>query len=133
MNDRNLLHLCPELLKIYRDWIMECHAADLAVKVIVTWRSADDQNAAKASGLSNAHAGQSPHNCCDKYGNPASRAFDFAVFDENAAYIKDGTDSRYKQAGEIGEKCGLVWGGRWTHPDYDHLEMANWKALDSAN
>lgn len=133
MPDSNLLHLDPDLFKIYRQWITQCHAAGLAVKVIVTWRSAADQNAVKANNLSNASAGQSPHNCCDAEGDPCSRAFDFAVFDKNAAYIKDGADPRYRHAGVIGERLGLVWGGRWKHPDYDHLEMKNWKTLNSAD
>lgn len=127
MTDNNINDLCPELLAIYRQWMMECIAAGLGVKAIVTWRSSSDQNAAKAKGLSNASAGQSPHNCCDDDGNPFSKAFDFAVF-EDGTYITDGRDDRYTQAGEIGEKLGLTWGGRWSHPDFDHLELKNWKS-----
>lgn len=133
MTDRNILDLCPELLTLYRQWLMECHAAGLAVKAIETWRSHIEQDQAKAKGLSNASAGQSPHNCCKADGSPNSKAFDFAVFDHDASYVKDGTDHRYTLAGEIGEKLGLVWGGRWTlkkngcNPDYDHLQLNNWK------
>lgn len=25
--------------------------------------------------------------------------------------------------GEIGEECGLAWGGRWNTPDYPHFEI----------
>lgn len=128
MTDSNIRHLCPELLKIYQQWLMQCIAAGLGAKAIVTWRSSIDQDTAKASGLSNASAGQSPHNCCDDNGDPFSKAFDFAIF-ENGVYITDGKDDRYTQAGEIGEQLGLVWGGRWKHPDYDHLELANWKDI----
>lgn len=127
MTDNNITDLCPELQNIYKQWLAQCHDAGLAVRAIVTWRSSSDQNTAKANGLSNACAGQSPHNCCDVSGAPASKAFDFAVFD-NAQYIKDGTDPRYKQAGKIGERLGLVWGGSWHKPDYDHLELSNWKS-----
>lgn len=127
MTDSNIADLCPELLTKYREWLIECHAVPIAVKAIVTWRSDIDQNAAKADGLSNAAAGQSPHNCIDGHGLPSSRAFDFAVFDEDAQYITDGTDPRYTKAGEIAESLGLVWGGRWKHPDYDHIELKNWR------
>lgn len=128
MTDNDIHHLCPELLILYREWMMQCNAAGLAVKVIVTWRSAVDQNTAKAKGLSNASAGDSPHNCCDIDGNPASKAFDFAVFDEDGSYVKDGSDARYKQAGEIGKSLGLVWGGDFHSIfDPDHLELANWR------
>ncbi|MFA6509921.1 MAG: M15 family metallopeptidase [Candidatus Peribacteraceae bacterium] len=29
----------------------------------------------------------------------------------------------YFEAGQIGESCGLVWGGRWKSPDFPHFEM----------
>lgn len=130
MTDSNINDLCPDLLTNYREWLIQCHAAPLAVKAIVTWRSSIDQDIAKAKGFSNASAGESPHNCCDSQGHPASKAFDFAIFDEDGRYITDGTDDRYRQAGEIGEGLGLVWGGRWKEPakpDWDHLELKSWK------
>lgn len=127
MTDSNVNDLCPELLAIYREWLMQCHEAGWAVKAIVTWRTASEQDKAKAAGLSNAAAGQSPHNCCNTDGTPASRAFDFAIFDHDASYVTNGSDDRYRQAGEIGEGLGLVWGGRWAHPDWDHFELKNWK------
>lgn len=128
MTDKDIADLCPELQTIYQQWLQKCHDAGLAVKAIVTWRSGADQDAAKVNGLSNANAGQSPHNCCDVSGAPASKAFDFAVFDK-AQYIKDGTDPRYKKAGQIGEGLGLEWGGSWHKPDYDHLQLKDWKAV----
>lgn len=122
MTDSNIRDLCPELQSIYKMWLSQCHDAGLAVRAIVTWRSSADQDAAKAKGLSNASAGQSPHNCCDTDGKPASRAFDFAVFAPN--YITDGADPRYTKAAEIGKELGLVWGGDWhSFKDYDHLEL----------
>jgi len=127
MTDSDVNHLDPILLKIYREWLIECYSVPLATKAIVTWRSSVDQNLAKAKHLSNAAAGQSPHNYVDAQGNPASRAFDFAIFDDDGKYITDGTDPRYRQAGEIGKKMGLVYGGDWQKPDWDHLELANWK------
>lgn len=128
MTDRDIRDLCPELLIIYREWLMQCHEAGLAVKAIVTWRSASDQDKAKASGLSNASAGKSPHNCCDVNGKPASKAFDFAVFDADASYVTNGSDSRYRKAGEIGKSLGLTWGGDFhSFKDFDHLELSNWK------
>lgn len=127
MTDSDITHLCPKLLVLYREWLIRCHAANLAVKLTISYRSAEEQNIAKAHGKSNASAGESPHNCVDSDGKPSSRAFDFACFDENAHYITDGTDPRYRQAGEIGKELGLAWGGDWNHPDWDHLELINWK------
>lgn len=129
MTDSDILHLDPELLRIYREWMMECNSVGLSVRVTITWRSAEDQDKAKANGRSNAAAGQSPHNCVDENGNPCSKAFDFACFNDQHAYITDGQNPAYTQAGEIGEKLGLEWGGRWVHKDPDHLEMKNWKEI----
>lgn len=35
----------------------------------------------------------------------------------------DGTDPVWEEIGLIGEKLGLIWGGRWKQKDYGHLEM----------
>lgn len=127
MTDSDINDLCPELQSIYAQWLGQCHAVGLRAKAIVTWRSGFEQDAAKLAGLSNAKAGESPHNCYDCDGNPASKAFDFAIFNDDATYVADGTDPRYQQAAEIGEQLGLEWGGDWPHPDYDHLQLKNWK------
>lgn len=128
MSDSDVTHLCPELLDKYREWLMECHAAGLAVKITVTWRDPVAQDAAYAAGLSKAKAGNSPHNCVDADGNPASKAFDFACFTPDAHYIADGSDPTYRKAGEIGKSLGLVWGGDFHSIfDPDHLELANWR------
>lgn len=127
MTDANIQDLCPDLLTLYREWLMRCNAAGLAVKVAVTWRSPSEQNAAKAAGLSNAAANESPHNCLNPDGEPASKAFDFACFGENGEYITDGADDRYMQAGEIAEDLGLEWAGRWPKPDFDHIQIKDWK------
>lgn len=128
MTGCNVNDMCPELLELYREWVTQCHAAGLAIKATVTWRSPAEQDIAKSKGLSKASAGQSPHNCVDANGKPFSKAFDFACFDSNGHYITDGTDKRYTQAGEIGETLGLVWGGNWSGwKDFDHLQLLNWK------
>ena len=60
--------------------------------------------------------------------NDQSRAFDIAIspggkpvwdvkVDVNQDHLPD-----YIQAGEIGESCGLRWGGRFKKPDYPHFE-----------
>lgn len=60
--------------------------------------------------------------------NDKSRAFDIAItsggkpvwdvkVDVNQDHLPD-----YIQAGEIGESCGLRWGGRFKKPDYPHFE-----------
>lgn len=128
MTSRDINDLCPELQTIYREWQMQCAHAGIGARAIVTWRSSADQDKAKADGLSNAGAGKSPHNCCDVDGDPASKAFDFGVFEQNGDYVTNGSDPRYARAGTIGKDLGLVWGGDFkSFHDPDHLEMPNWK------
>lgn len=126
MTDRNISDLCPEIQALMPQFIEKCASSGITVRPIVTWRSATDQNVCKASGLSNALAGQSPHNYVNPQGSLCSLAFDFGVFDRGT-YISDGTDARYAQAGAIGKGLGLEYGGDWLKPDWDHLQIANWK------
>lgn len=130
----DITKLCPELQIIYKEWQMQCINAGLNTHAIVTWRDASAQNAAKEAGLSNAGAGQSAHNCCDADGNPASKAFDFGIFEDDGSYVTNGTDPRYTQAGNIGVGLNLVYGGNWVKfKDWDHLELKDWafgKQLD---
>ena len=57
-----------------------------------------------------------------------ARAFDFAIIKNGVATwdIKVSVNQNdipdYKEAGQIGKDCGLVWGGDWSSPDYPHLE-----------
>lgn len=139
--DNSLLDLSPKFLPFVKEFLSTVNDSikPFTCKIIITYRNGADQNAAKSCGLSNASAGQSPHNCIDASGNPASQAADFAIFDSNGAYVTDGTDRRYTTAGNIAETLGLVWGGSWSHGihsdgtpydyrDYDHIEASNWKA-----
>lgn len=131
MTDNNLNDLCPELLPLAQMFLSNCQRDGLTCHITVTWRDPASQNACKAEGLSNASAGQSPHNCVDGDGKASAKAFDFALFD-NGLYITDGSDARYARAGLLAEVIGLVWGGRWNHPDFDHVEMKNWNVESAA-
>ena len=128
MTDNNLSDLHPNLLALVPLFLQKCEDANLKCHITVTWRDPVAQNQCKASGLSNAAAGQSPHNCVDANGKGASRAFDFALF-RNGEYITDGTDAAYATAGGIAKDLRLVWGGDWNHKDWDHVELADWRSL----
>lgn len=133
MADRNTVDLDPEFLPKVNELLELANSLGAAaeppwcVKVIVTWRDAEDQVKAHECGLSAAGAGQSPHNCTTPSGLPASRAIDFGVFEANGVYVTKGLDPRYQRVGSMAEGIGLVWGGCWLHPDYDHVELPNWK------
>lgn len=130
MADNALADLDHALQPIAQQWLQKCNA-EFKTRIIITWRNPTDQDAAFNKGLSNARAGHSAHNCCTVTGVPASRAFDFAIYYKDGTPITDGTHPYYARAGAIGKELGLVWGGDWHKPDYDHLEMANWKTMEA--
>lgn len=137
MTDKNINDLDPRLRQSAIDFVNMSTAAIAPSKCVitVTYRDAKSQNVAQSLGLSKATAGHSPHNCVDSNGNPASRGFDFAILGPDGSYVSNGADSRYETAGKIGKELGLCWGGDWRMetdgcaPDYDHLQMVNWKTL----
>jgi len=62
--------------------------------------------------------------------NHYSKAFDIVLFDvlgNHTWIIKVDVNNNeipdYLEAGKIGEKCGLIWGGRFKTPDYCHFEI----------
>jgi len=145
MTDRSLDHLHPDLKPLAEAWLAACAEAGLRVSIIFTWRSVAEQDGLYALGrtvkshvgpwtptrplgsvVTNAKGNQSKHTFTLPGNIPASKAFDFAVFDASARYITDGGDPRYTQAGVIGEGLGMKWGGRWPKPktDWDHFEIA---------
>lgn len=128
MTDSNLNDLCPELRPLAMRFVELCVKSGLKCRISTTWRDPVAQNAAKASGRSKASAWQSPHNCIDAKGNPSSKAFDFAL-SSGSDYISDGSDIRYLKAGLVAEDLGLEWGGRWPKPDFDHVQIRNWKSV----
>lgn len=125
MADSNLNDLHPDLKPIalgcMADWIA-IYPARKPVRITVTWRSPSDQQRAYDAGLSNAKPGQGKHEFMLN-GVPASKAFDWACFSDDGNYIADGKHPYYADFGALAKKRGLIWGGDWHHPDYDHAEL----------
>lgn len=119
--DLTLLH--PALEPLAREWLAQCANAMLDARITETWRSPKREDELHAQGITPLTGATCKH-CFQVDGKPASKAFDFALFDAAGNYIKDGTDPLYLQAGELGETIGLVWGGRWLHPDFDHMQLS---------
>lgn len=122
-----LQNLHPTLRALCETWLLDCGKElppDCKVRVnSPVWRDPATQNALFAAGKSNAPAGKSKHEFMLE-GKPASKAFDFSCY-RAGVYIKDGTDPLYAQAGAIGKRLGLHWGGDWHNPDWDHLELSD--------
>ena len=62
--------------------------------------------------------------------NNLSRAFDIVITKNKKATwdikvdVNENQKPDYIEAGEIGERVGLKWGGRFSSPDYPHFELA---------
>lgn len=51
------------------------------------------------------------------------RAFDVAITNHpKDKDKKDLYDGPWEKVGDLGELCGLEWGGRWKHPDRPHFQ-----------
>ena len=51
-------------------------------------------------------------------------ALDFCVFLRGIAAWN--RPELFDGAGALAEEVGLEWGGRWSHPDRPHLQLADW-------
>lgn len=130
MADVSLDDLSPVLASIYPSWVNACADAFSAqgltgtVKIIQGWRDPAYQDQLHVQGISPLTGAQSQH-CCMEGAKPASRAFDFGVFDGENGYVTNGQDPRYILAGEVAKNLGLVYGGDFVHPgpDWDHIEL----------
>lgn len=124
MIDNSLEHLHPELKPLAQQWLDQYTALGRKVEIAETWRSPQREDELHAEGITPATGITCDH--CFMIGNiPASKAFDFRLYDEDGNYITDGMDEWYAEAGNIAKKLGLVWGGDFTHPDYDHIQLLN--------
>lgn len=107
--------LAQRCLELYR-------ATKRKIEITETWRDPAREDQLHAQGITVA-TGKTCKHCFMVGDMPASKAFDFALYDEDGNYIKDGTDGWYADFGDIAMSLGLIWGGNFTHPDYDHIEI----------
>lgn len=68
--------------------------------------------------VTNAKAGESAHN----FGIAADFCRDGVV--DRRGLQPDWKPESYALLGELAEKHGLVWGGKWKFPDFPHVQMA---------
>lgn len=123
MTDRNLDDLHPDLKPLCQE-VIDTYTSTTGRKITITetWRDPAREDKLHAQGIT-AATGLTCKHCFLIDGKPASKAFDFALFLDNGDYIADGTHAYYAVVGQIAKKLGLVWGGYFHHPDYDHIEL----------
>lgn len=125
MASRKIEDLSKQLQPLTSAFINQANAAlapfHAAVILTCTYRSDDEQAELYAIGRSlpgkkvtNAKPGESKHNKLDvKTGKPAAEAFDIAIIVDGKLNW-DINHRVWQLAGEVGERLGLEWAGRWT-------------------
>ena len=134
MASRDPKHMHVELYAIYREFDKELKKAGIDHILTCTYRSDIEQAALYSQGrtapgkiVTNADAGQSPHNICAA-NYPCAMAFDIAIM-KCGKIDWDTKNPDWKRAGEIGKKLGLTWGGNFKKVDMPHFELKNWKEI----
>lgn len=139
MSDRDLSDLDPALQTLAQKFLDQCQTEGIDAFITETYRSEEEQNADYAQGrttpgkiITNARYGESPHNCVDASGNPAAKAFDFAIKDATGVLDWDASDPEWRAAIKIGEE-EMDSGSEFHSPkDSPHLQLRNWKVDNSA-
>lgn len=123
MIHHNFSDLAAELQPLCQQFIANYTALGRKVTVTETWRDPAREDMLHAQGITKA-TGLTCKHCLVVDGKPASKAFDFALFLDNGDYIADGKHPWYAEAGKIAKNLGLKWGGDFSHPDFDHIELS---------
>ena len=123
---RNVTELHPHLQEKIEKLLKSCQDAGLKIGIGECLRTKDEQDTLYAKGrtapgsvVTNARG--STFSSMHQWGI----AFDFYRADGKGAY--NDADGFFKKVGELGEKAGLMWGGRWKSPvDKPHFQLPDW-------
>jgi hypothetical protein len=113
--------------------IARCAEAGIPILIINTLRTESDQLANIAKGVSWT---RNSRHLAQPWSNKAE-AIDVAPYETWQAYGPDkinwdASDPVWVTIGEIGEKLGLRWGGRWTQRDMGHFEYLRESMIEGA-
>lgn len=130
MSSRSLEDLHPDVQARAAKFLKACKAEGIDVLIYCTYRSAKEQKDLYALGRTKPGKKvtwtlKSKHNnTLEK--KPASLAFDCVPLRMGKPDWE--ASKTYERMGEIGEACGLVWGGRWKGKDSPHFELGDMQA-----
>lgn len=124
MIDKDLDHLDPALKPLAVQFFHKCHDSEIKAFPSETYRPGAREDELHAKGITRATSKTCEHCHTLPDGTPASRAFDFLIEDVDGSIIENGSDAAYHLAGQIAEDLGLVWGGRFKVPDFDHVQLS---------
>lgn len=128
INSRDIAELLPRVQAKCSAFVNACKAAGIDVIITSTYRDNASQAALYAQGrtapgprVTNANAGQSPHNY--------RVAFDFVPV-INGKAVWDHEDL-WQRCGAIGKSVGLEWGGSWeSFKDKPHMQDLDGHTID---
>ena len=137
MSSRKLTDLHPQMQPMVTRFLANARAAGIDLLVTCTYRSNEEQAALYAIGrtkpgriVTNAKPGRSTHNNTLN-GKPAALAVDVVPLRDGKP-VWSASDPVWKRVGEIGEKVGLEWAGRWTtFREFPHFQHPQAKTLQS--
>lgn len=128
MASRNPEDLHPDILQKYHSFLQGCKEQGIDILTTCTYRSGAEQTILYAKGrtepgriVTKAKAGESKHNFTIN-GKPASKAFDVVPIIDGKPMWYDGHPA-WLALGEIGERCGLEWAGRWEFKEFPHFQI----------
>lgn len=124
INSRSIDELLPPVADRCRKLLAECERRGIDLLITSTYRDFESQDRLYQQGrllpgqiVTYAKAGDSWHNW--------RRAFDVVPLrNGKPVWGTRGLDRElWMKVGEIGESCGLEWGGSWDrHPDFPHFQ-----------
>lgn len=140
MSSRKLTDLHPQMQPMVTRFLANARATGIDLLVTCTYRSNAEQVALYAIGrtkpgriVTNAKPGRSTHNNTLN-GKPAALAVDVVPLrGGKPVWGTAGADGAlWRQVGELGEKVGLEWAGRWkTFREFPHFQHPQAKTLRS--
>lgn len=114
---RRLNDLSPRFLPLAFEFLARLTEQGILVCIVDTRRTVEEQAANLRAGVS--WTANSRH--------LTGEAIDVAPYEVYVMHGSnklqwDGDHPVWKRIGQIGEGCGLVWGGRWRQRDFGHFE-----------
>jgi peptidoglycan L-alanyl-D-glutamate endopeptidase CwlK len=119
----HLASLRPEVAAKAKELLGDVSAAlDKKLVLVQSFRSPEEQAILYAQGRTTPGpvvTGAKPGTSYHEFG----LAFDVAILDSAGKPTWPNDVALWTQIGKLGEELGLVWGGRFPSPDYDHFEL----------
>ena len=116
---RALDDLSPAFRPLAFELLARCVEQNIPVMIVDTLRTQAEHEANLARGVS--WTKKSKHLTGDAIDICPYELFTIARGGDKLAW--NAPSRLWQQVGEIGERVGLRWGGRWTQKDYGHFEL----------